>query len=172
MSATIDETTADLQRQIGALAMNFAPFETALACAVGFLTNPDWVRQGQILTAELSFKARLAAFAVLYAEREPSANDGLQDFLKAAHHVEDQRNMFLHSFYWPGPVGDSRATRIKVTAKERKGFKIRFETVTPEMIAAQAKAAWDMAGCLDKLMLPIDGYADYAARFYAMKMEG
>jgi hypothetical protein len=54
-----------LQAELGLLCMEFAVLETALGCAVGFMTNSAEARIGHILVAELSFKTRLAAFSTL-----------------------------------------------------------------------------------------------------------
>src|SRR6266571_7667311 len=103
-----------LQEALGHLCTEFAKLETIIGCAVGFMANPTEARIGHILVAELSFKARLAAFSNLYAERaQPGFDDApLRSFLSEIHQLEDERNKFIHSFYWPGPVGDPKATRI------------------------------------------------------------
>lgn len=164
---TEQDRLLELQRELGRLCMGFAYFETAVACAVGFLANRTEFAIGHILVAELSFRARLAMFSTLYPQRVPAADEAaVNSFIADAHMLEEERNKLVHSFYWPGPVGDPKATRIKTTAKERKGLRIQFEDVSPSVIAAQADKAWKIPDCLDELMLKCDGYCDYVAGFY------
>ena len=168
MSTGISE---ELQKEFGRLSMGFSRFETAVGCAVGFLANPKDFRIGHILVAELSFRARVAAFSALYPERLPGEIDekALRSFLSEAHLLEDERNKLIHSFYWPGSVGDPRAIRIKTTAKERNGLRIQFEDVTLDFIASQADKAWDqLPRCLDELMRRIEGYTTYVGKFYGV----
>src|SRR2546428_297727 len=77
-----------LQEAIGHLCTEFAKLETVIGCAVGFMANPTEARIGHILVAELSFKARLAAFSNLYAERaQPGFDDApLRSFLSEIGH--------------------------------------------------------------------------------------
>lgn len=171
---TYEDNMGDLRRAIGAISMNFARFETALACAVGFLVNPEHVRIGLILTAGLSFKARLAAFSNLYSEHLGSSPtpDDLECFLSEAHRLEDERNTFIHSFYWSRVEGNTQGIRIKVTAKERKGLNIHFKRTAPTDLKEVAEKLWHIPDRLDELMFGIDDrYSEYQARFYGMFQE-
>jgi hypothetical protein len=169
-NAILKEQGFALQQALGSLVVEFARFETTLGCAVGYLATPKEPRVGQILVAELSFKARLAAFAALYPERKAVGGneDRLKSFVLAAHRVEEQRNVLIHSFYRLGPVGDSSAIRIKPTAKGRKGLKIQFETVKAESIAAEARRVSRVSGLLTQLMVKFNDYTRYASGFYDM----
>src|SRR5438034_6145324 len=126
----------ELQRELGALSMEMARLETALGCAVAFLANPTDVRIGHILVAGLSFRALLTAFSSLYPERVGAAlnEDRLRSFRTDVHAAETARNTLIHSFYWSGAVGESRATRIKTTAREKHGLRLQFEDVTPSSV--------------------------------------
>lgn len=159
-----------MQQALGRLVVEFGRFETSLGCAVGYLANPKEPRVGQILVAQLSFKARLAVFAVLYPERMASGGnqDKLKYFVSTAHRVEEQRNLLIHSFYRSGPVGDSSATRIKATAKERKGLIIQFEKVSAESVAAEAQEASRVSCLLNKLMVKFNDYNRYFWGFYEL----
>src|SRR3989442_13570083 len=118
-SASMDRLSP-LQEAIGHLCNEFAKLETFLGCAVGFMANPSDARTGLILVAQTSFKVRLAAFESLYAERaQPGFDDApLEVFLTEIRQLEERRNVLIHSFYWPGPVGSQTATRIKFTPKD------------------------------------------------------
>jgi hypothetical protein len=160
---------SEVRQALGYLVLEFARFETSLGCAVGYLANPRDARVGQILVAQLSFKARLTAFSTLYPERlvKPVRDDELKSFVSTAHRVEERRNALIHSFYRSGPVGDSSATRIKTTLNGQKGLKVQFEKVTAESIATEAQEASRVKGLLRKLMLKFGDYNRYLAGFYS-----
>src|SRR5437899_673398 len=127
---------SELETALGHLVVEFGSLETSLGCAVGYLVNPNDPRVGHILVGEVSFRARMAAFSVLYPERLLARMDPskMESFISKAHKVEEERNRLMHSFYRPGPVGDASATRIKTTAKGRNGFRVQFEKVTADSI--------------------------------------
>jgi hypothetical protein len=64
------------------------------------------------------------------------------------------------------PVGDSSATRIKPTAKGRKGLKIQVETVRAESIAAEARRVSRVSDLLTQLTVKFNDYTRYASGFY------
>ena len=172
-ATTLRDRRAPLARALGELCIGFAYCETALGCAVGFLANPDEPRTGHILVAELSFRARLAAFEALYPERAAGSPHGaapedLESFRSQAHALESERNKLVHSLYRPGRVGDPGVRRIKTTAKGHKGLKLQFEDLQPASVQQQAELAFRLPCFLDELMLKIPGYPEYQGRFYAV----
>ncbi len=159
---------SQLEQALGHLVVEFGRLETSLGCAVGYLVNPKDPRVGHILVGEVSFKTRMAAFSVLYPERLLAGTDEtkMESFVSRAYKLEEERNRLIHSFYRPGPVGDPNATRIKTTAKGRKGLRVQFEKVTADSIAAVADDAARAKNVLTQLMVKFGDFTRYSAGFY------
>jgi hypothetical protein len=163
-----DDPLDPLRRELGALSMELSQLETYLGCAVGFLANPKDARIGHILVAPLSFRARADAFSVLYPERATAtdASEQVRNFRSELQRAEDARNTLIHSLYWSGAVGETTATRIKITVKAKHGLRLQFQDVTPEWVAEKAAALKVLTRRLDDLMLPLEGFSDYTGLFY------
>ena len=97
-------------------------------------------RLGQIVTAELSFKALRALTVSLYLQRngEDENVESFRELISRAAKAEDQRNQITHSV-WGAGENASSITRIKTTAKEKHGIRFHFENVTADQLAAFAK---------------------------------
>lgn len=167
---SLQERLADFQRALGHLCMTFAQLELVLGIAVAFLAGCRDPRTGLALIAELSFKARLTLFSTLFSERLPAIFDKnlLKEFLSKAHKIEGERNRLIHSWYWAGSVGEKRVTRIKATAKEKKGLDIELVDVHPDEVTAVAERASALVDRLDELCRLVDDFQSFAGPFYAL----
>ena len=125
-------------KHIGDVTVSFAMLESVLQSLAQSLLGAGQ-RMGQIVTAELSFKALQALSVSLYLQRngEDSNLQSLRALMKRAANAEEQRNQIVHSLWGAGADATS-ITRIKATAKERHGVRFHFESVTAERLAAFA----------------------------------
>ncbi len=114
---------------IGDMTVSFALLETAIQILVWYLIAEN-KRIGQIITAELSFRNLRGLAISLYLERNGEDSDYiiLKAYMEKAAILEDRRNQITHSIWAAGKDSQS-ITRIKTTAKEKKGLQLQFEDV-------------------------------------------
>jgi len=122
-------------KRIGDITVSFAMLESVLQSLAHSLLGAEQ-RLGQIVTAELSFKALRALTISLYMQRngEDAHLQSFRELIKRATDVEVKRNQIVHSLWGAGSDATS-ITRIKTTAKERQGIRFHFENVTAEQLA-------------------------------------
>jgi hypothetical protein len=90
-------------------------------------------RTGQIVTADLSFGKNVELFACLYKHRFPKGDyKNLDHLCKKLHTAEEKRNKITHSKWGGGTM------RMKMTAKQKKGFHFQFEKMTRADVVAIA----------------------------------
>jgi len=126
-------------KHIGDITVSFALLESTLQSLAQSLLGSGQ-RLGQIVTAELSFKALRALTVSLYLQRngEDENVESFRELISRAAKAEDQRNQITHSV-WGAGENASSITRIKTTAKEKHGIRFHFENVTADQLAAFAK---------------------------------
>jgi hypothetical protein len=112
----------------------------------GSLVSNDQ-RVGQIVTAELSFGNLRALTISLYRERygEDANYDTLSDLMKRAGELERLRNQITHSVWGAGSTPET-VTRIKTTAKEKRGLRFDFEEVSAQDLGRVADDLKELAG--------------------------
>jgi hypothetical protein len=113
--------------RIGDMTVSFALLEDAIQSLAGSQIH-DSQRIAQIITAELSFKQLRALTTSLYRERhgEDADFETLRALMKRAAELEADRNRITHSLWGAGETAET-VTRIKATAKERRGIHFDFE---------------------------------------------
>ena len=116
---------------LGEVAANFAMLENTLSFVIWTLlfgNSLEEQRTGQIVTAELSFKDKVALFSSLFQHRFPDAKPfgKLKTMRKRLEAANEKRNNLLHSHWGAGTSADS-STRIKTTAKEKRGIVFEFK---------------------------------------------
>ncbi len=86
---------------------------------------------GKIITAELSFKNLRGLVSSLYLDRHGQDKDyaNLKALLSEAQMIEEIRNSIIHSI-WAGGKDKDHITRMKTTAKEKKGLKFQFQELS------------------------------------------
>lgn len=121
---------------IGDITVSFALLENSLQCLIGSLLQ-EHQRIGQIITAELAFKNLRALAISLYKERHGEDDDlnTLRELMRRAAQAEETRNQITHSLWAAGDTADT-ITRIKATAKEKRGIHFHFERVAVGDLAA------------------------------------
>ena len=137
-------------KHIGDVTVSFAVLESQLQTLTQSLLGSGQ-RLGQIVTAELSFKALRALSVSLYIQRNGDDEDteAFRSLIKRAADVEEHRNQIVHSV-WGAGNGASSITRIKTTAKERHGIRFHFENVSTEQLAAFARQIKELADDLQQ----------------------
>jgi hypothetical protein len=125
-------------KHIGDITVSFALLESVLRSVAHTLLGTSQ-QLGQIVTAEISFKALRALTISLYLQQRGKDTNFelLTKLMKRAADVEDKRNTITHSVWLAGK--DKSISRIKTTAKERYGIRFNFESVTSEHLAGLAK---------------------------------
>ena len=114
---------------IGDITVSFALLEGTIQFLIGSLIR-EHQRIGQIIVAELTFKNLRALAISLYKEQHGEDADfsTLRDLMKRAARAEETRNQITHSVWAAGDTVDT-VTRIKTTAKEKRGIHFSFEQV-------------------------------------------
>ena len=132
---------ASILKQIGDVTVSFAMLESAIQTLIGSLIA-EHQRIGQIITAELSFRNLRALLASLYIERHGTDDDfeTLRSFNSRAAELEGKRNQIIHSIWATGNAPET-VTRIKTTAKEKRGIDFDFQQMD---VAAFKTVADDM----------------------------
>ena len=142
-SAIPDESLAPL----GKVVANFAVLESNLDFGIWLLlvgNSSAEQRTGQIVTAELSVKDKIALLSSLYQHRFPAKTpfNELKDLRKKLGEANKIRNSLVHSVWLAGGV------RSATTAKEKHGIKFEFEEMDAQKIEGIAdfisETAYDM----------------------------
>lgn len=145
----------DHLKHIGDITVSFALLESCLQTLAQSLLGAGQ-RLGQIVTAEVSFKALRALTVSLYLQRN-GEDEHLEEFralIKRAADAEDKRNQITHSL-WAAGNDAASSTRIKTTAKERHGIRFHFENVTSEHLAEFARDIKVLAHDIQKFWISL-----------------
>ena len=125
--------------QIGDITVSFALLESAIQSLVGPLIA-EHQRISQIITAELAFRNLRALTISLFKERHGEDADfrTLRELMNRAADLEEKRNQITHSVWGAGNAVDT-VTRIKITAKEKRGIQFQFVSVGEHDLATVAR---------------------------------
>jgi hypothetical protein len=128
-----------LLARIGDIAVSFALLESMIQALAGSQLQ-EHQRIGQIITAELSFRNLRALVTSLYRERhgEDADFETLRELMKRAAQLEEKRNQITHSVWAAGKTAET-VTRIKTTAKEKRGIQFDFHQVSAQDLGAVAQ---------------------------------
>jgi hypothetical protein len=135
---SFEERTGDadpVSAAIGRITLWFSQLEDNLSTAVHRLLKLD-LEMGEIVTSELSFKAKVHLMASLARKHIPTrrfntgdidAEELLDELVARCFKAEELRNQVLHSS-WIGPfLSDGKVFRRKVTAKASRGLHVHQE---------------------------------------------
>ena len=151
---------------LGLVTANFAAIENAMEMAISLMLMPprrdtdtdlSFAARATIVTAEMSFRQLIFAFASLYREVFPSEVDSAFERLcSKLHQSEGRRNQLTHSFYAKSADG-SAVIRRKTTAKDGLNWQTEEVTATSirefvESLPALAQATHHIV--LTKLLTP------------------
>lgn len=125
--------------RIGDVTVSFALLESTFRTIATVLFR-DTQQVADAATAELSFRNLRAVVSSLYRVRYRADEDfaALRALSKLAAELEKQRNDMTHSIWAAGSGDDEAVTRIKTTAKEKKGVLFTFEIVDVEALTKLA----------------------------------
>ena len=127
--------------QIGDMTVSFGHLEFQMRCIFVYLVNQSAII-GEVLGSYLSFSNLRAALSTLYEERfgDNTLFAELKDLLREAANIEQERNAITHSLWLAG------ATRHKVTAREKTGFRAQFEQYSEEDLSTFNQRIKDITG--------------------------
>ncbi len=128
MNPAIDK---QLLAPLGEVAANFSMLDSILSSQIWLLLFGNSLKEqrtGQIVTAELSFKNKIALFSSLFQHRFPDEKpfERLKAIRKKLRAANEKRNRLLHSV-WAASGHRGSSTRTKTTAKEKTGVHFEFE---------------------------------------------
>jgi hypothetical protein len=142
--------------RIGDITVSFALLELQIQSLAGALIQ-DHQRISQIITAELSFKQLRALTTSLYLERrgEDADFETVRALMRRAADLEEKRNRITHSIWAAGATAET-VTRIKTTAKEKRGIRFDFEKEVGEHdLAAIADDIKRLAGDVQRFWIDL-----------------
>ena len=138
---------AEFLKEIGEVTVGFALLENMIQGLGGALMQSD---QAHVAFVEMSFRAlRGVVFSLAKArlgDGEPL--DELSALLRRAGALEEARNEVTHSIWAAGDKSPPTITRVKRTAKQKQGFKARFE---PWTIDRFSQLTTDLLGLADEI---------------------
>ncbi len=143
---------------IGDMTVSFALLESGLKTLAESLLGAGQ-RLGQIVTAELFFKALRALAESLYLHRngEDQHYPVVRDLLRRANELEQRRNVFTHSV-WGAGEGTVSVQRFKTTARERHGVKHQSEEVTVDDFASLVLSIQELAYDIQRFHFELIGH--------------
>lgn len=124
---------------VGSIAMNFAVLENEISSAITYLLRVT-AEKGLLVTAEMSFRAKLDVMASLMLLEYKAATDpypipeaDFKDLLHMCQQSEELRNRLLHSS-WVFDHAKDEVRRLKLSAKRKNGFVRHEEPLTPGQV--------------------------------------
>jgi hypothetical protein len=117
-------------KALGQVIVNFALLETHVAMLTWALIGKNQ-RVGQIITAGLSFRSLLTLTSSLWKHQvsDPERTAEFEALLEDAQEAEQRRNVLTHSL-WGAGESPGTVTRVKATAKPRKGLRHQFQQMS------------------------------------------
>jgi hypothetical protein len=145
----------DLLAHIGDITVSFALLESEIQSFLGALIR-EHQRVGQIIASQLSFARLRAATISLYVDRHGRDEDylKLKGLMNEAGKIEAERDQIAHSL-WGAGASPGTITRIKLTAREKRGFQAQFEHYDGAKLAAFATKIRDVAERLQRLQFEL-----------------
>jgi hypothetical protein len=140
---------------IGDMTVSFALLESTIQSLTWSLIR-EHQRIGQIITSELSFRNLRALLISLYVERhgKDSDYDALRALMIRSGQLEEERNKLTHSVWAAGSSPDT-ITRIKITAREKHGFKADFEQYDEDRLHEVADGIKTLAAELQRFHIDL-----------------
>jgi len=154
-----EKTNPDLPNKsllsLGKVVANFAILEVEIDYSIWLLllkNQPKSEKTGQIVTAELSVKNKIALLSSLYQYRFPEKKPfkNLKDILKKIEDANKIRNKLVHSVW---RSAGHNAMRISVSAKQKNGLKFEFEVINHTKIDGMANSILKIAYDTQKFYL-------------------
>ncbi len=141
-----------LAKALGETVVWFEELDEQLCTSISFLLHSgDDV--GRIVTAELSFRAKVDLFSSLFRGLRPGSDNlsAVRDFCAACAQIEAKRNQVMHS-KWRHQMDGSGVTRLKYTARAKHGLRKQEELLALNQVEAIWVHCGYLAHSLDELM--------------------
>ena len=137
-------TSSNVFEAIGEAAAGFEFLDDQVATSIAFLLRRGDI-VGRIVTAELSFGAKVNLLTVLFATERPQSPhlEALRELAAGCFQVEARRNQIVHSRWLRDFAGGAK--RVKHTARGKRGLQTTEEPIAPD----QVDAVWQHCSLLD-----------------------
>jgi hypothetical protein len=141
--------------EIGKIVVTHSLIEASLANIIGSIVSLRSRHElGQIVTAELSFRQRVGTLRSLITFCLGEDHETVLDFdriKKLLYSADAQRNLIAHSLWGSPDESDPHTVlRIKTTAKEKRGLRTEFVTLSLEDLH---KITDEIGNCYGQLCL-------------------
>jgi hypothetical protein len=122
----------DSVKHLGECVIQFQRIEDALSICIGRLIGRNRLI-GDIVTAEMSYRAKISVFAALFQHKLKSKllPTDVAQLIGRLHWAEEQRNTLVHSM-WDASESRPHSVRRQKKAIRKKTFSLTTEHVTPE----------------------------------------
>lgn len=130
----------------------FEELDEQLSTAISFLLKRG-DKIGRIVTAELSFRAKVNLFVALFKELRPQSKElaEMHELAAGCLQIEEKRNQAVHS-KWRNQLEGPGMTRVKYTARGKLGLQQQAEILTPVQLTAIWAHCGELAHFIDELM--------------------
>ena len=118
--------------RLGECIVQFQRIEDAVATCISAMVGRSR-KVGEIITAEMSFRARVATFGALFAYSLKSSTlpDDITELISRLHWAEQQRNMLVHSL-WDASESKPDSIRREKKSIRKSKLAVAEEHFTPE----------------------------------------
>ena len=122
----------DCLARLGECIVQFQRIEDALSVCISAMVGRSR-KVGEIITAEMSFRARVATFGALFAHSLKSSTlpEDITELISRLHWAEQQRNTLVHSL-WDASETKPDSILRKKKAIRKSNLAISEEHFTPE----------------------------------------
>jgi len=118
--------------QLGECVVQFQRIEDCLcACIASFIGKSRIV--GEIVTAEMSYRAKVSVYGALFQQRLNTASlpSDIAELIGRLHWAEEKRNTIVHSL-WDASEAKSTSIRRQKKSIRKRAFLVSTEHLTPE----------------------------------------
>jgi|CXWL01.1.fsa_nt_gi F0F1-type ATP synthase delta subunit len=151
---TILESWEDGLARIGEVIVHFQRIEEAISQCIAAMVSGERPI-GEIVTSELSFRAKVDVFRALFLHRSRLANlpSDVSELIGRLFAAEQRRNVIVHSCWDANYHKPTTIKRQKVACKSKKGLHKVMEEIEPEELEEDIR---DFDGVADDLLYFMD----------------
>jgi hypothetical protein len=149
---------------LGKVIIAFEQLDEMLATSISFLLRRgDEV--GRIVTAQLSFRAKVDMFGALFKAHRPQSTifNLIDELCAACLQIEDERNKIVHS-KWSNTLDNKALSRSKFTARAKHGLKEATDTWEPGHFISLENHCYYLAHEIDSWM-----FSEYGKEYAPME---
>jgi hypothetical protein len=118
--------------RLGECIVQFQRIEDAISVCISAMVGPSR-KVGEIVTAEMSFRARVATFGALFAHslKSDSLPEDITELISRLHWAEQQRNTLVHSL-WDASESKPDSIRREKKSIRKSKLAVAEEHFTPD----------------------------------------